>query len=113
MNPIDAREQDAYWSRSYWLESYYRLEFDYEDYAPAFCVGYIGKAQYGGEFEDARNSLCANWIRIRGDSRLELDEALLAIRAAWDRAGRAEADWEMPSVSEMAASSAWDPAVAA
>jgi len=101
MSPIDAREQDAFWSRSYWRESYYRLEYDYEDYAPAFCVGYIGQAQYGGCFDDARHSLCANWIRIKGDSRLELDEALPAIRAAWDRAERAEPEWEMPSVSEM------------
>lgn len=102
MSPIDAREQDAHWSRAYWLEHYYKLEFDYEDYAPAFCVGYIGQAQYGGSFEDARNSLCANWVRIKGDSRLTLDDALLAIRSAWNRVERAEPEWDMPGVSEMA-----------
>lgn len=113
MSPTEAREQDAHWARAYWLESYYKLEYDYEDYAPAFCVGYIGQAQYGGSFDDARNSLCANWIRIKGDSRLELDDALRAIRAAWDRAGAAEAQWEMPSVSEMASALPREAALAA
>ena len=75
--------EDAYWHSVYWTQPYYRADLDYEDYAPAYCVGYIGQAQYGGRFEDAEKSLCANWLRIKGDSRLELDEALQAIRAAW------------------------------
>ncbi len=78
---VDAREEDAYWERSYWREGYYQPGLDYEDYAPAFCVGYIGYAQYGGAFEDAETWLCANWMRIKGDSRLELDEARLAMRS--------------------------------
>lgn len=68
-------------------QPYYRSECSYEeDYASAYCVGYIGQAQYGGTFEDAEKSLCANWVRIKGDSRLTVDEAMRAIRAAWDHA---------------------------
>jgi len=85
---VDAREEDAYWERSYWREGYYKPGLDYEDYAPAYCVGYIGYAQYGGAFEDAETWLCANWMRIKGDSRLELDEARLAMRSAWERLAR-------------------------
>ena len=80
-----ARYEDAHWERAHSRERYYKPGLDYEDYAPAYCVGYIGFAQYGGRFEDAERSLCANWERIKGDSRLSLDEALLAMRAAWDR----------------------------
>lgn len=80
-----ARDEDAHWQRAHRRERYYRPGLDYEDYAPAYCVGYIGHAQYGGRFEDSERSLCANWERIKGDSRLPLDEALLAMRAAWDR----------------------------
>lgn len=88
---VDAREEDAYWERSYWREGYYKPGLDYEDYAPAYCVGYIGYAQYGGAFEDAETWLYANWMRIKGDSRLSLDEARLAMRSAWERlACRAE-----------------------
>lgn len=92
-----ARDEDLHWERAHRHERYYQPGLDYEDYAPAYCVGYIGHSQYGGRFEDAERSLCANWERIKGDSRLPLDEALLAMRAAWDRmASRAE---ERPVVS--------------
>jgi hypothetical protein len=61
-------------------------------------VGYIGHAQYGGEYNDAETSLCANWERIKGDSRLPLDGARQAMRAAWDRmAGREEANADRPA----------------
>jgi len=85
---VDPQVHDAYWQTVYWGEAYYRRECEYEDYAPAYCVGYIGYAQYGGCFEDAEKSLCANWFRIKGDSRLTVDEALQAIRAAWDHAAQ-------------------------
>ena len=81
--------EDAYWQSVYWSQPYYRAGHGYDDYAPAYCVGYIGYAQYGGCFEDAEKSLCANWIRIKGDSRLELDDAMQAIRAAWEHAAAA------------------------
>lgn len=80
-----ARSEDAHWEHAHRRERYYRPGLDYEDYAPAYCVGYIGYAQYGGRFEEAERSLCANWERIKGDSRLPLQEALAAMRAAWDR----------------------------
>ena len=87
---VDPDREDAYWQDAFWAQPYYRAGRSYDDYAPAYCVGYIGYAQYGGCFEDAEKSLCANWLRIKGDSRLELEEAMQAIRAAWDHAGRQE-----------------------
>lgn len=88
LGDVDAGREDAYWRRWYRHECYSRCEFDYEDYAPAYCVGYIGYAQYGGSFADAEPWLCSNWMRIKGDSRLGLDEARLAMRSAWDRMAR-------------------------
>ncbi len=103
--------EDAYWQSVYWAQPYYRSQLDYDDYAPAYCVGYIGYAQYGGRFEDAEKSLCANWVRIKGDSRLEIDEAMLAIRAAWEHAEQAqveveEEDFELVDVAYAAQASA-------
>lgn len=86
---IDAAREDAYWQGAFRGERYYSPHLDYEDYAPAFCVGYTGYAQYGGSFEDAEKSLVANWVRIKGDARLPYEQARLAIRAAWDRAALA------------------------
>jgi len=94
-----ARDEDAHWERAHCHERYYKAGLDYEDYAPAYCVGYIGHAQYGGRFEDSERSLCANWERIKGHSRLPLEEALLAMRAAWDRmAQQSQPHTRRPSV---------------
>ena len=82
---VDPREQDIYWETAHSREHYFRAGLAYDDYAPAYCVGYIGFAQYRGSYDDAEKSLLANWCRIKGDSRLTLDEARLAMRAAWDR----------------------------
>ena len=83
---VDARQQDDYWSRIYSDQRYFRPGCDYEDYAPAYCVGYVGHAQYGGSWDEAEVSLRANWERIKGGSRLTREEAMAAIRAAWDKA---------------------------
>ncbi|HUR90373.1 MAG TPA: hypothetical protein VMZ74_14905 [Ramlibacter sp.] len=82
---VDAAREDAYWQQAFRRERYFSSHLDYEDYAPAYCVGYTGFAQYGGEFEDAEKSLYANWERIKGDSRLSYEHAHLAMRAAWER----------------------------
>lgn len=80
-----AQVEDLYWSGNDWKEPYFRPDYGYEDYAPAYCVGYCGRAQYGGRFDEAETSLCANFMRIKGDSRLTWKEAREAIRAAWQR----------------------------
>lgn len=102
-----AQAEDLFWSGNYWKEPYFRADYDYdyEDYAPAYCVGYSGCAQYGGSFADSEKSLCANFIRIKGDSRLSWEDAIEPIRAAWQRieAGRAlTADMELSRVLERA-----------
>ena len=82
---VDPGAEEMYWEAEFASQQYYSPGLDYEDYAPAYCVGYTGYAQYGGSFEDAEKSLCANWLRIKGDSRLPLEEAMQAIGAAWSR----------------------------
>lgn len=84
----EALREEAYWQRNFWQERHYDPGFEYEDYAPAYCVGYVGFAQYDGEFADAKRCLRANWERIKGDSRLHPDQALPAIQAAWQRMAR-------------------------
>lgn len=97
---FSAQAEDLYWSASYWKQPYFRADYDYEDYAPAYCVGYSGCAQYGGRFEDAEKSLCANFVRIKGDSRLTWEEAIEPIKAAWERIEcgakpQSDARWEI------------------
>lgn len=96
----EARREDAFWHRQYWQERYYEDNFEYEDYAPAYCVGYAGCAQYGGDFKDAERCLRANWERIKGDSRLSPEQALPAMRAAWDRLVRLRRRPLQPAVND-------------
>ncbi|MHB1121136.1 MAG: hypothetical protein ACYC0T_00245 [Ramlibacter sp.] len=96
----EAQREDAFWQRNYWQERYYEDDFEYEDYAPAYCVGYAGCAQYGGDFKDAERCLWANWERIKGDSRLSPQQALPAIRAAWDRLVRLRRRQLQPAVND-------------
>jgi hypothetical protein len=81
----DFATEEQYWRDAHCFEAYWREGFDFEDFAPAYCVGSIGYAQYGGNYEDAEKCLSANWMRIKGDSRLPYEVASLAMRAAWDR----------------------------
>lgn len=96
----EAQREDAFWQRNFWQERYYQGDFEYEDYAPAYCVGYAGCAQYGGDFRDAERCLLANWERIKGDSRLAADQALPAIRAAWERLVRQRRRPLLPAVND-------------
>jgi hypothetical protein len=73
----------VHFEESYWQAAHSRG--DYEDYAPAYCVGVVGCVQYGGSFDEAEKSLWANWERIKGDSRLSLQQARDAMRTAWER----------------------------
>jgi hypothetical protein len=108
---IDPAREDAWWSERFRREAYYRGELDYEDYAPAYCVGYVGYAQYGGSYQDAERSLWANWARIKGDSRLEMHEAAQAMRAAWQRVEQAAAlQWASPVRAGQAAAERFAPA---
>jgi hypothetical protein len=36
---VDAVQEDEYWRRAFWCERYYSEGLEYEDYAPAYCVG--------------------------------------------------------------------------
>lgn len=87
---VDPLREDDYWRDAHLRARYASPGLDYEDFAPAYCVGYTGFAQYGGCFDEAEKSLCANWVRIKGDSRLSYEQALPAIRAAWERSARRE-----------------------
>jgi len=98
---VQPEQEDAYWQNVYRAQPHHRADYSYDDYAPAYCVGYIGYAQYGGRFEDAGKSLCANWLRIKGDSRLDIAEAMQAIRAAWEHAAIAPAEREEEEFEEL------------
>ena len=82
--------EEAYWRDAFRREPYYRTEFTYEDYSPAYRVGYTGPVRRSGEFESLEGELKNDFDQVRGRSRLRWEEAREAARAAWRRTQRNE-----------------------
>jgi hypothetical protein len=85
---INPTAEEAYWREAYCREPYYRSGFTYEDYGPAYRVGYTGPVRREGPFEEVEPELKNDYDRVRGRSRLRWDEVREATRAAWRRAIR-------------------------
>ena len=87
---INPTAEEAYWRDAYRREPYYRDELTYEDYGPAYRVGYTGPVRRSGEFEQLEDQLREDFHRVRGKSRLRWEEAREATRAAWRKAKHGE-----------------------
>ena len=85
MTTINPTAEEAYWREAYRREPWYRSEYSYEDYDPAFRVGYTGPMRREGEFDQLERELKADFDQVRGRSRLRWEEAREATRAAWRR----------------------------
>lgn len=87
---INPTAEEAYWREAFRREPYYRSEFSYEDYGPAYRVGYTGPVRRHGEFDELEGQLKDDFQQVRGRSRLRWEEAREAARAAWKRAKQGE-----------------------
>lgn len=85
---INPTAEEAYWRDQYTKEPYYQVGRGYEDYAPAYRLGYLGRSNASGSFDDAHDNLSASWTSQRERSTLSWQEAQVASRAAWQRADR-------------------------
>lgn len=83
---INPTAEEAYWREAYRREPYFRAEFTYEDYGPAYRVGYTGPVRRHGEFDELEGRLQQDFQQVRGRSRLHWEQAREATRAAWRRA---------------------------
>lgn len=87
---INPTAEEAYWREAYRREPYYRSEYSYDDYGPAYRVGYTGPLRREGEFDALEGALKDDFDRVRGKSRLKWEEARDAARAAWRRVKQGE-----------------------
>ncbi len=87
---FDPTVEDAYWSKNYAGEPYYKAGYTYDDYAPAYRTGYTARKQYAGKkYDEIERNLEADYNRAKGNSRLGWDQAKDATKAAWHRVERA------------------------
>lgn len=85
---VNPTAEDAHWRENYVRESYVRPGSSYDDYGPAYALGWSGRANRTDEFDAAEPHLEREWATYRGKSSLEWTEARDATRAAWYRADR-------------------------
>ena len=88
---INPTAEEAYWRDAYRDEPYYDKARAYDDYHPAYALGWSSVGTYDGSFEASDARLAAEWDSRRGDSSLDWEKARPATQAAWDRAARINA----------------------
>jgi hypothetical protein len=86
-NRINPKAEDEHWRANYSSQAYVPSDSKYDDFAPAYKLGYERYPDYNGQsFDQAEPDLRRDWDTRRGDSRLSWDEAKHATRDAYNRA---------------------------
>lgn len=82
---VNPTAEEAYWRETFQDESYYTPGRTFDDYGPAYRLGWGSRASYDGDFDAVEPSLAADWELRRDGSSLSWPEARPATRAAWNR----------------------------
>jgi uncharacterized protein (TIGR02284 family) len=83
---VNPTAEDAYWRESYQREPYYQSGRSYDQYRPAYELGWSSIGRYEGDFDAFEPRLADDWRTRHGSSGMGWDEARPATRAAWERA---------------------------
>ena len=85
---VDPTAEDAYWQRAFITEPYFNRDYSYDDYGPAYRMGYLNRSNYPDRsWEEVEPALKTEWERTKGASRLTWEEARDAGQSAWQHAG--------------------------
>ncbi len=82
--------QDSFWHNHYHLEPYYVNGRGYDQYRPAYELGWTAAEKYPGDFASVTPLLEAQWGRVSGASLLDWRQVAGAAHAAWARVRCAE-----------------------
>ena len=83
---FDPTVETTHWEANFRHQPYYNPNFEFEDYEPAYRLGYESYlANRTSSFKEAEPDLARSWEDRRGTSRLDWDSARDAIRAGWQR----------------------------
>ncbi len=87
---IDPTAENAHWEKNYSSEPYYKSDYNYGDYEPAYRMGYQRYSKNDGRsFDESERELSSDWDKTRGESRLAWEDAKGAVKAGWHRVERA------------------------
>ncbi|MGI4777872.1 MAG: ferritin-like domain-containing protein [Janthinobacterium lividum] len=83
---VNPTAEETYWRENFSNERYVESGRTYDDYGPAYELGWSGRAQRGTDFDTVEPALASEWASRRGASSLGWADARPASRAAWERA---------------------------
>jgi hypothetical protein len=83
----DPAREEAYWRENYRREPYYERGYAFEDYLPAYRIGWEARLFYADarRFDEIERDLERAYRRKRGPSQLGWEKNRHAARAAWER----------------------------
>src|SRR5437868_832607 len=85
-SPADWTQEDAYWRKQHSNQPYADQNRSYDDYAPAYRIGFEGAVKHAGrDYAEVEDSLATDWEEAKPGSALPWDTVRPAVRAAWDR----------------------------
>lgn len=91
---IDPTVEDEYWRSNYSSRPYVTTGSTYDDYRPAYRMGYERYPNYHGrKFDDVEHEFSRDWDSARADSRLTWNDARHATRDAFQRASDTVERW--------------------
>lgn len=82
-------KEDLYWREHYRSRPYYNSDFSYQNYQPAYRIGYEGYAEHvesDEPYEKIELKFRRDYENNYGDSGLDWNQAKYAVRDAWNRA---------------------------
>lgn len=86
-NPIDAAQEQAYWSEHFHTRDYVGQGASFDDYGPAYGLGVDACSRHPGRpFDDLEAQLSTQWATSHGASSLSWPQARPAARDAWAHA---------------------------
>lgn len=94
-----SEQEDTYWRESFIQAPYYVAGRSYDQYRPAYELGWQSALQYpDAEFEDLAERLQRQWAVRRGSSLLPWREVHQAVHAAWLHASQQMRKVQHPAV---------------
>lgn len=85
---VNPTVEEAYWRDNYTREPYYQDGLTFDEYAPAYRLGFNGRSRYSGAWDDVEPRFASDWRTVNAGSTLAWPQAQHATRAAWNRVGQ-------------------------
>ena len=67
---VNPTEENAWWRNHYTREPYYQAGRNYDDYGPAYQLGWDYRARYQDDFNNYESRLATDWETRRGRTAL-------------------------------------------